>query len=446
MNLFNVGVSRLVFILSVLLAGQMILLIVFQNLFFPLNTYYFYFFGFSFLVIIYKPWVYFNKMFMPVWFFFALYWLLFNLYVYESNIATYNVRWLYYNELSPLFVAILFYVLWIRDNALKELKYIIRVTLIFVFITSITSIIGLNKFPDAARLMAGRLGVLGDYETLDMFNSLGIGGYDFFYGMAFAFPVIMFLLRKHWSNARIRYAILVFIAIVFYAIIKSQHTTAILYSVINIVFGAIGFKRLRTTFIAWFILVSVVLFVPNQFYADTLKSIAESLKGETLSDRIYDLGVLIELAEEETLEESDTHFGRRAERIPFLIDQFSQSPIIGGGESTGHVFWLDRLSLFGLIGLIPWVVILVVFFRKSTSIIKSEMLMYFLLSLFSFITVGFMKNSGGKLVYYFNFFIVPAILYLYSNNKDLFSKKERIVQLPPDIVSNETTSKTENQQ
>ncbi len=408
---------------SLLLVGERIVDIVFANLFFPLYSYIFYILVLLAITVFFNYKYLLDNIFSPLVFFVSIYLFLMFAGIYSSE--TYDYKWLLNRELLPIFVAFLFYSIWIRYKRLINLRSFLKIVLVFILISAITSIIGLNKYPLAARELSGALGRDDDYDTYNFYKSIGIAGYHFFYGLAFSMPVFIMMLKKHWSNIFQRLVIIIYIGIIFYAIIKSQMTTALLFAVLNAFFAVIGLKNFRKSLLLWTIVIGFISFIPNQFYADMLRSLSEVAPAEILHDRLYDLSIVIE-SSEQGLEGTDTHMEKRAERIPFLLSQIAQSPFLGGGESTGHVFWLDRLSVFGIVGIIPWIILFYVFIRETKLVIDKEYYLYFYLSLFSFIFIGFMKNNGGVLVYFFSFFMVSAILFLYSAGLSLFSNSKEI--------------------
>lgn len=396
----------------------MILLILFENLPFPFSTFYLYFLLFIGFLVIFKPIVFTEKTNKHVLFFAIFYFLFYLLGIYKPSDA-YNLNWLFISELMPILIATLFFAYFIITNDYKNLIIIIRFLLVFIFITAITSIIGLTFFPDAARGLAGPLAQNQEFELIRLYQRIGIAGYDFYYGLAFSMPVFIFLVKKHWDEKIKRYILLLFILTILYAIIKSQLTTSFLFSLLAIAFSVFGGKSIKKSFLYLIITLIIIIFIPTQFYADTIRSISTIVPGETLQGRLKDLSITIENLDQD-IKQQETHVSKRAERIPYLLNNFKQSPIIGGGKSTGHNFWLDRLSLFGIIGFIPWIILLNSIIKQRIRKIRKEYVYYFLLSITLLIAIGFLKNSGGKILYLLVFFMVPSILTIYSNNKDIF--------------------------
>ena len=120
----------------------------------------------------------------------------------------------------------------------------------------------------------------------------------------------------------------------------------------------------------------------------------------------------------------DTHTFRKAARIPELLNSFIKNPISGGGLSSGHNFWFDRLSLFGILGIIPWLYLLYNIIRKTSRLVSIEYKYYYYLSMGLFISHGFIKASGDKLIYLVIFFLMPATLVWYSNGNTIYSNKK----------------------
>jgi hypothetical protein len=136
------------------------------------------------------------------------------------------------------------------------------------------------------------------------------------------------------------------------------------------------------------------------------------LESETLSSRLNDLADTLAGGD---YFEGETHFSKRVSRVPFLLSEFMSSPLIGGGQSTGHVFWLDHLSLYGIVGAIPWIYLLTSIYRRLKKMI-SRNFYYFQIAFIAFLLLGFFKNSGNREQYILLFFCLPSGLFLLNNN------------------------------
>lgn len=413
--------DKIIVIFTILLIGQMTLLILFENLPYPFSTFYGYLIIWGFVFIILKPSVFFKKLSRLVYLFLLLYLSLHFLGIYNLTSETYNIYWLLSRELRPIFIAGILFTYFINFEKIESLTKVMQFTLIFILITSITSIIGLNFFPTAAREMVATLRLENEFELLKFYQRIGIASYDFYYGLAFTTPVFIFLIKEHWPEKKIRFFLIGSLAITLFAIMKSQMTTALIFSVIGILLSITGAKNLKKSLIILLIIVVTIVSIPRQFYINSLYYFSERLTGEVLQKRFFELAETIEFGE--NLIDANTHIAYRAQRIPFLIENISRNPITGGGESTGHVFWLDRLSLFGILGIIPWILFILAISKMVIKKIDKKYYTYYIISLILYIGIGFMKNSGHKLVIFFVFFVVPSILTIYSRNGTVFNSR-----------------------
>ncbi len=92
---------------------------------------------------------------------------------------------------------------------------------------------------------------------------------------------------------------------------------------------------------------------------------------------------------------------------------FVKSPIIGTGkEGNAHLFWLNILAQFGLVGLLPLIFIIWLQSKKNTKFLSEDILFTYYLSIASFIMLGLMKALGGYPMYLTLFFIIPGKILL----------------------------------
>lgn len=413
--------SRLLVLASVLLIGELILIIIFKNLPPPLSKFAFYFVPFLVIVVLSKPNLLFNKTILILLLFASFYILMFFIGIYENESEFYNIGWLFRVELMPIFVSCSLFIIFSVPSKINYLIVIIKYTLLFILITSITSIFGLIRYPYAARELAGSLGMQEKFELISFYKKIGIAGYDFFYGLAYIMPVFVVIIKKHWNLYFMRTILLCFLLFFIAAIILSQMTTALICAIIGVLFSIIGVKDIKKS-IAYFILTIVLIFfIPNQFYSNAFRELSTHVPGEILQSRLLDISIVIENSDQEIIDE-ETHISSRAQRIPFLLENILKSPIIGGGPTTGHNFWLDRISKFGLLGVIPWLIFYINIMKITVRKIKREYVYYYYLSIILYISVGFIKGSGGYITYILIIFVMPSLYIIYSYNKNILPK------------------------
>lgn len=401
--------TKIFVFISFLLLGEIFLFIIFEKI--PLLSS-FYFLCLCWLLTLFflKLNILWDRSLLYVYFFILLYFILmlFDIYNIDFN-------W-FLNEILPVFIAIAIYTYFIKVKDFKGLAIISFISLIFIFISLITSIIGLNKYPLAARELAGALALEGDYARIDYYRNLGIGNYGFFSCVAFMVPVIVYQIKK--NKGALKIFLIVLLIFMLLGLVRAQYTTQLIIGTIGLILAIGGTNRLKTSVILVSLLLLIIIFTPRSFISDLLASFSNIFSGSVLQERLYDLSIAIN----QGFGSTDTHAGMRAARIPFLLNEFSKSPIIGSGESTGHVFWLDRLSMYGLIGIIPWILIITYQIKFNLKNLNKEFQFYYLISIIAFIALGFYKNTGGKEVFFSIFLIIPGLNYLYYLYKPQINK------------------------
>lgn len=310
----------------------------------------------------------------------------------------------------PLFVGVSLYTYFFRyAYDPKGLRFLFWLVFIFITITSLTTLNGLSMHPEASRELASSAG--GDTELANYYQRLGIAGYGFITALAYWVPIVVLCLKNESHNFK-KIIWLGTILLLLYTVIQAQYTTQLMLFLIALVLSLMGFQKLiKYRLLLVFIGIGVIA-IPSTVYASMVEYLASLLDSELLTSRLNDFASSIT---GDDFFGDETHFSQRASRVPFLITQFLNSPLIGGGQSTGHVFWLDHLSLYGIVGAIPWLFLLVSIYSRIKKLVFKNF-HYFQIAFLVFILLGFFKNSGNREQYILLFFALPTGLFLLQNN------------------------------
>ncbi|MBU0581510.1 MAG: hypothetical protein KKA19_10080 [Candidatus Margulisbacteria bacterium] len=262
--------------------------------------------------------------------------------------------------------------------------------------------------------MAGVLLQEGNLELIGYYRKIGIAEYGLFAGLAFMFPVIIAQF-KNFKN-KLRYFLLGFMILAFISLILSQFTTAFVIAIMGIFTAMATKKNIRKSIWVFGTILLIVFIIPTSLYAGIIRNFSTLFGGTILQDRLEDLSYTLE----EGLWSGTTHTSERNSRIPLSLGNFLRSPFVGTGISYGHQFWFDILSKFGLIGILPWVLIISNNIQNNLRIFDRSYNIYYLISMATFIFFGFVKNMGQKVLYLSIFFIIPGIYFLkYLENDSL---------------------------
>lgn len=290
----------------------------------------------------------------------------------------------------------------IKSNDYEGFKGTINVAFILILLTSITSILGLNIFPNASRSMnQGTMAI--DYNLHNYYSKIGIAGYGFYTMVMLLIPIIIFLIKKTKAKffKLIYYLILL---IFFYSTYKAQHTTILVFAIVGFI---VSHFNLNKNF--WLKSSVAVLFavIFSFFLSEMIYSVTENMEASTVAKRLNDIAF--------TLDEGfvdDSYFvTERLGRTQSSIDLFFINPIFGSGESSGHAYWIDRLALTGIVGLLFYANI---FFKsyKFNSHFFSHNIKYFQLIYFMILLFGVIKNMTSFEIWFTPLLLAPCVLWL----------------------------------
>ena len=293
----------------------------------------------------------------------------------------------------------------------EAITFYAKYFLSFILITMITSIVGLTLYPEAERFNIAISGY--SYETsvqmLFFFNRIGIGDYGFIYSITFLFPVIFNYLRER----KYFYSLIHIISI-----IRFNQGTAFIQSLIAI-FISFNMRAVYRRKSIFFVLIILIFIIPVTFVSDVFLEIANVLpEGSTVQNRVNDFALTLGGDE-------DTHGSHRLDRIPFLVDQISDNLLYGGGRSTGHVFWLDMLSVLGLFRYLSLLFMIFYPILKLLKLFSKDTRIYFLFSIFLMIVNWSIKNGGHTDVAVGMFLVSPLLC---------FSTDDKTKRIPLTII------------
>jgi len=382
--------------------GQFFLPIVFENLFFPLDRKYFYFFGWVTALLFFHPRIFSSKRLFPIYFFAFWYFI----FIY-AGIYNVDFDWIR-GELEALFYALIMFQYFLVSKDIKWLQNLMIITFGFIVITIFTSIMGLQSFPEASRGQAGVLFREGEIALINYYRSIGIAGYDFFYGLALVMPTLLAFVKLKNISKNAKIGLILLIILVVFSILKAQYTTAFIFAVSS---SAISFwtdEKIRPAIFKLIAILLVIVFFPKDLIGDLIYSFSQILDESLIKKRLMDLSITLVYG----LGEQGTHIDKRFDRVPILMESFFQSPLVGGGGSLGHNWLLDRLSLFGLSGVLPWALLLWLLTKYNLKLFYEKTKIYYLITIILWVFMALIKNVGQQKTMMFLFFIIPSLLIL----------------------------------
>ena len=361
----------------------------------------------------YRPKVFIGKSMLFVY----LYLLIFFLFKISGYYDTSNIWFGAYN--LSIYISVLTYTYYITRKDYKGLSVVVVGALVFITLSSLLNIYQIVQHPLLARTTGG-----GE-ELHSKHTSMGILNYSFVQAVAILFPVLIWLYKKVQIKRR-KVFIIISIIIILLSIYVSAVTAAILISMCGIILALFGRRKLKISLFLITIFMVIFIITPRLYISQLFYSISEITGNRDVSRKFDDVGLAIQYGV--VTRDPTTSIEYRAGRAPLNIEQFLKYPIFGKGvEGNAHIFWLNFLAQFGLVGTFSLILILFFQFKKNMSFFLEDFKFYYLLSFFLFILMGFLKTYGKNQTFEVAIFVLPGIYYLkylvvqpnldYSRNK-----------------------------
>lgn len=315
--------------------------------------------------------------------------------------------------IGPLFLSILVFNLYIRRKDFRGLGILSLIIFGLIVINSVYYIIIVNLNPEMIRGAVIR----DDYGQLEN-TSLG---YSYFYGLAVILPVFGYYIKDKYffiGRKKIKILLILSVVLIFLSLIKAQFVTAFIVAATSFVLALIAAKNFNRIFL-FMGFVLFILVINSAILADVIFFSTDFLGEGLLKERLIDFGTAISIKDFATEGGSTYTSTVRLAMLPPLFSSILSNPIIGGGVSSGHAFWFDQFSMFGVVGLIPWILIIRYQIVRNLKLFSNDFKPYYLLSVYSYLLMGFIK--GGLIALpsvVFVFFVSPSFYFVISLLKD----------------------------
>lgn len=359
-------------------------------------------------IIFLYPKIFKNKLFilLLIYGFFIVFILLNTLW---ANIDPWNKTQII-NEFYVFSVAISVLTYFRLEQDYEGFALIIKWTLLFIFASAIMSIITAYIYPLYARELTG-MGAFTESEQVKIleYTKYGGGNYSFASALVCLFPMLIYLYRNNDKSIFKKYQILLMGFIFFYALIKMQIVANILVAFIIIILSLLGRKNFKKSIGIYIILLIIIAAIPSHIYAELFYNVANIF--DTKSEiyfKLNEMGTFFITGG--TVENNAISY--RYARYPLLMQSFLSNPLWGGKEWNGHLFWMNKLAVYGILGTLPFIYIIYYYVKKNIKYFNDEFSFYFLLSIFSIIGLGLMKALCGRELWYTFFIILPGFFYL----------------------------------
>ena len=292
--------------------------------------------------------------------------------------------------------------------------------LYFLIITAIFTLVALQIAPTIIRESYSiDSNDIQGYSTL---FKLGFGGYGFGISLVALIPVLVFFIKSESKIFFSKKALWILLSLVLITLVQMQIFANIIVATFLIIFSFISSKNRIKGFFLNILLALILSLIPSSNYVKVLTNFSSNFSID--SDIYYKLNDMANYIDKSN--ESKNGIETRSARYPELFNAFSAKPIFGDAsyasyfqkelQNGGHLFWMSRLTLWGIIGFIFYLLILKNIFKPIHNLFDKEFRYYYGLSLFSVVVLGLIKNLAGREPYLMLLIIIPG-LYFYSKSK-----------------------------
>lgn len=368
-----------------------------------------------------------------------------------SNIDDWNHKRLlfeFYEITIGLSVAIYF----LQSKDFISLAKIAKWSLIFLCITAIMSIISSIIDPMYTRDLTGLAAITDESERATILGYKQYGGGTYSTAGAFMclFPILIYYYKNIKTSLISKKQIITISVILFLALLGMQIFGNILIATLFSIIAIFGMKKIRQSILVIVLFFSFTFIIPKVMYVKGLQSVSDYFEKKLeLNYKINDLAIFIE--SDANIRDNTTATGKRIERYPILFKTFVKRPLAGcyffsdksgngyNGEGA-HLYWMNKLTITGIVGFVLFVFISYRFIKNNLGFFDSTYKFYYILASLSILCYGLIKVVGGRETWYAFFIILPGLYYIPLLRK---STKMDIIKSNDIPISKENMSKVD---
>ena len=320
-----------------------------------------------------------------------------------------------------------------RRNRLKEIKFIVYLSLIGWMIISIMALSFYSRFPDAARTLAA---------DTDAFGDLYIGGgYAIAFGSAILFSFLFSLLFRRSLNFKktILVTLIVIVIILFILVVKTESTITLIAAVMGTLVGIFIEIRNRLSSDAkvlyYIFSVGLIVLLLNGVLTSVFFQLSDLASEEVYAKRFHRIGEKFDAFE--TGSNSENYVDERWGDVADSFYTFLDYPIFGVGYMAGNEFSklnkysvhakfnvgahseiADSLAQYGIVGCFFLFGFFMQSLKRTNRGIKNKC---YLVALFIMALMNPFKYFHG---FYALFVLIPCINLLLINRNDWYVGKK----------------------
>jgi hypothetical protein len=267
--------------------------------------------------------------------------------------------------------------------------------LVIVIISAILEILAEKRFPSITRIFT---------RNPDMYP-WWVVAYQF--GYVYSLPFIIgTLVSIHWKGISLHVSI---ILLLFYSVIISGFFTALFFSIIMFVLGLLLRLGLKNRFLVFGILIiSLTAFSLKYEITGIMKKVPNSY----IQAKIVGIEGMLMYGSGNN--ETEARVGSYEKSFKMFL----QHPVWGVRDAKfvgGHSFWLDRLGNYGIIGTIPYIIIILSLSGRAKLLVPEDYKELYQIVLIMLFFLLFLNPLGSYDIWIIIYVLIPCILTYYTS-------------------------------
>jgi len=313
-------------------------------------------------------------------------------------------------EITYYFIPTTLFLIYLRNNDVKNARTIAIVSILIIIITSIFTFKNAIDNPGIVRIVFGAQ-VMGDYTYVIEQYRKGIASYGMPHAFPFIVPPFIYVLKNKNFSFKLRIFALLMVMIGGLMVFYAESTGALVVLLFSIIMSLIITESSLKKNIIRLVLLGVValLFLNTQTLISVLDFFGAESETMTYYGKIEDAMTMLETGK------SVGQIATRQELHNMSLTAFLNHPFLGtnnGSDIGGHAYFLDRAGLLGLVGFIPLFFFFYYQIKTTYKNLSNSIRMYYLIGVASCIILGFQKDMSGFEYWLYLFFLLPALCML----------------------------------
>jgi len=332
-----------------------------------------------------------------------------------SNMSAWDRKFL----LEEFFSLIFFFTILLYYYVRRDFKGLARIGYMafwFISVTIIMTHIALFFDPMVVRQSIGNN--FTPYQA-KIAKITGAGGYGYMQALVCLIPILVYHIKLKKKMVFAMKGLIIILCLILILMLRAQVLANLLVAVAITILSFTGTKYPRRSFFLVALTLVVFWVIPSSFYADQLVFVNSYLdSSSTIHYKLKDLSFFLRHQEFD----ASSGAGHRAERYPMLYKAFIAAPILGDSSynspfdrfvaAGGHLYWMNKLAIWGVLGFLFYLYVLFQIYKCVSSLFDDNFGFYYLLSVGAFVSLGLIKTIAGREPFLMLIVIIPGLYFL----------------------------------